>query len=112
MALGTPAVSSDLAGFGRYVQESYLQPERWGLTVLARRNRNFDDAARDLAQRLFAYCKLTRRERVALRNDVERRAWDFDWSRLGVSYAEAHEQALRKHDTLLSHEARPLIHAE
>jgi glycogen(starch) synthase len=113
MALGTPAVSSDLAGFGRYVQETYLQPERWGLTVLARRDRSFNEAAHDLSQRLLAYCKLTRRERVALRNEVERRAWDFDWSRLGVSYKEAHELALSKQQPGPSaDEAAPLIHAQ
>ncbi len=95
MALGTPAISSDLAGFGRYVQETYDQPEKWGLTVLPRRGHSFHDAARDLCERLYSYCLLSRRDRVALRNEVERRSWDFDWSRVGAGYARAHELALK-----------------
>jgi glycogen(starch) synthase len=96
MALGTPAVSSDLAGFGRYVAETFPDHERWGLSVLARRGRTFEQAAQALAQHLFAFCMLSRRDRVALRNEVERHSWEFDWSRLGPAYHRAHELALER----------------
>ena len=96
MALGTPAISSDLAGFGRYVHELYEDHDDWGLEVLSRRGRSFHDAAADLTQRLLRFTQLTRRERVALRNEVERRSWDFDWSRLGTAYHEAHDLALSR----------------
>jgi hypothetical protein len=62
--------------------------------VLPRRGRDFHDAASELAQHLLAYCRLTRRDRVNLRNEVERRSWDFDWQRLGVAYHSAHDLAL------------------
>jgi glycogen(starch) synthase len=96
MALGTPAVSSDLAGFGRYVQETLPDHEQAGLTVLPRRGRDYHDVAADLAQRLFAYCSLSRRERVELRNHVERRSWELDWSKLGGAYHKAHDLALER----------------
>jgi glycogen(starch) synthase len=96
MALGTPAMSSDLAGFGRYAHELYEDHDDWGLSVLARRGRSFNDAAADLTKRLLKFCQLTRRERVALRNEVERRSWDFDWTRLGSAYHEAHDLALAR----------------
>jgi glycogen(starch) synthase len=96
MALGTPAVSSDLAGFGRYVAETLPDHDQWGLSILPRRGRSFDDAASELADRLFAYCTLSRRDRVALRNEVERRSWEFDWSRLGSAYHRAHDMALQR----------------
>ncbi|HEX7479159.1 MAG TPA: glycosyltransferase [Polyangiales bacterium] len=94
MALGTPAVSSDLAGFGRYVMDTMPDHESWGLSVLKRRGRSYYDATRELADRLFEYCTLSRRERVELRNEVERRSWEFDWSRLGHAYHRAHDLAL------------------
>jgi glycogen(starch) synthase len=94
MALGVPAISSDLAGFGRYVQETQPGHDNWGLTVLPRRNRGYHEAATDLAQRLLAYCRLSRRDRVNLRNEVEKRSWEFDWQRLGVAYHAAHDMAL------------------
>jgi glycogen(starch) synthase len=96
MALGTPAISSDLAGFGRYVHDTYEGHDGWGLTVLARRGRSFHDAAKDLAEDLLAYCTLSRRDRVNLRNEVEKRSWDFDWSKLCVAYHDAYQLALER----------------
>jgi glycogen(starch) synthase len=96
MALGTPAISSDLAGFGRYLDELLPDHDRWGVWVLPRRGRTFNDAADDLARRLFEFCMLTRRERVSLRNEVEKRCWEFDWSKLGSAYHRAHDLALER----------------
>jgi glycogen(starch) synthase len=96
MALGTPAVSSDLAGFGRYVQEMLPDHEQWGLSVLPRRGRPEHEVTRDLAERLFAYCSLARRERIEMRNQVERRSWELDWSKVGSAYHRAHDLALER----------------
>jgi glycogen(starch) synthase len=93
MALGTPAVSSDLAGFGRYVSETMPDHEQWGVSVLRRRGRSFEDSAGELADLLYRYCTLSRRERVEMRNEVERRSWAFDWSGLGTAYHDAHDRA-------------------
>jgi glycogen(starch) synthase len=96
MALGTPAISSDLAGFGRYVEEVMPDHDQWGVSVLQRRGRSFSEAADDLARRVYEYCTLTRRHRVALRNEVEKRSWEFDWSRLGIAYHRTHDLALER----------------
>ncbi|HEY6876705.1 MAG TPA: glycosyltransferase [Polyangiales bacterium] len=96
MALGTPSISSDLAGFGRYVREQHPELESKGVQVLERRGKSFHEAAADLTRRLLAFTKLTRRHRVEMRNEVERRSWDFDWSRLGTAYHQAHELALER----------------
>ena len=39
---------------------------------------------------------MSRRERVNLRNEVEKHSWDFDWSRLGHAYHAAHDLALAR----------------
>lgn len=95
-AVGIPAVSSDLAGFGRYVVEQYPDPDRLGLPVLRRRGRPAGDAAADLAKYILDFCKAERRDRIALRNEVDRTSWDFDWSRLGKAYHTAHDLALAR----------------
>ncbi len=94
IASGVPAITSDLAGFGRYAAEHLADHDKWGLTVLTRRGRSFEEASADLARRLLAFCRLERRGRVSLRNEVESRAEAFDWSRLGRYYDEAHDRAL------------------
>jgi glycogen synthase len=96
MALGTPSISSDLAGFGRYVEDIYDNPDAAGIEVLLRRGRSFNDAAAELTRRILRFCERSRRDRVELRNEVERRSWDFDWNRLGTAYHTAHDLALER----------------
>lgn len=96
MAMGVPAFTSDLSGFGRYVEETHPEIEGCGLTVLRRRGRTFGEAAADLCRDLLEFCRLDRRGRINLRNDVERRSWDFDWSRLGQAYNWAHDLAMAR----------------
>jgi glycogen synthase len=94
VAMGVPAITSDLAGFGRYIAEVYPDHDEWGVVVLERRGRSFHDAAADLTSRVMDFCRLDRRARIALRNDVEAHSRAFDWSRLGSAYHEAHDLAL------------------
>lgn len=96
LAMGVPAVTSDLAGFGRYVQETMPECEGKGMIVLRRRGRSFDDAAADLARHLLEFCLLDRRGRINLRNEVERHSWAFDWSTLGKAYDWAHDLAMAR----------------
>jgi len=94
VAMGVPAITSDLAGFGRYVAEVFPDHDDWGLVVLGRRGRSFEDCAADLTARLLRFCRLDRRARIALRNEVEAHSRAFDWSRLASAYHEAHDLAL------------------
>lgn len=94
VAVGVPAATSDLAGFGRYVEDRLPDHEQWGLHVMHRRGRHFHESAAELARWLHAFCRLDRRDRIALRNEVEARSWHFDWSSLAQAYHEAHDRAL------------------
>jgi glycogen synthase len=95
-AVGVPSVTSDLAGFGRYVLDNYSDPEKFGMMVLRRRGRAYHDSAGDLARYLLDFCRLERRDRIALRNEVDKRSFDFDWSRLGRAYHAAHDLAIAR----------------
>ncbi|TVQ61845.1 MAG: glycogen synthase [Phycisphaerales bacterium] len=96
VAMGVPSITSDLAGFGRYVQERFPDHNRWGMNVLKRRGRPMQDAAADLSRWLLAYCRLDRRGRIDMRNAVERHAHDFGWDRLAGAYHKAHDLALER----------------
>lgn len=93
---GVPSISSDLAGFGRYVQEHVMGHRELGLVVLPRRGRSFHEAAADLCRGLLDFCRLDRRERIALRNVTERTSGAFDWSRLVTHYDRAHLMAMER----------------
>jgi glycogen(starch) synthase len=94
LAMGVPAITSDLAGFGRYVSASFPDHDDWGLVVMPRRGRSFHDAAADLTRRLMRFCRFDRRGRISQRNLVEVHSRAFDWSRLASAYHEAHDQGL------------------
>jgi len=95
-AVGVPAVTSDLAGFGRHVLDNYQEPERFGIKVIHRRGRGFGESASELASYLLEFCKMERRDRISLRNEVDKRSWDFDWSKLGRAYHAAHDLAIAR----------------
>jgi glycogen(starch) synthase len=67
-----------------------------GVLVLDRRYRSFDDAADHLANYLFGFCQMTRRQRIDLRNKTERFGEMFDWSSLVKHYHDAHNLALER----------------
>jgi glycogen(starch) synthase len=94
LAMGVPAITSDLAGFGRYVAETYPDHDAGALQVLPRRGRGYHDAAADLAERTLAFCRLDRPARIALRNQAEVYSHAFDWPQLAAAYHEAHDRAL------------------
>ncbi|MCZ7633998.1 MAG: hypothetical protein M5U20_11040 [Phycisphaerales bacterium] len=96
VTMGVPAVTSDLAGFGRHVAENFADHDRWGLWILPRRGREYGESADLLARRMLEFCTLDRRARVALRNQVEQRSWNFDWSRVSRPYHVAHDLALAR----------------
>jgi glycogen synthase len=94
LAMGVPAITSDLAGFGRYVQDAFPDHDEWGLQILPRRGERYHDAAAELAERVLAFCRLDRQGRISLRNQVALHARAFDWSALAHAYHEAHGLAL------------------
>jgi glycogen(starch) synthase len=94
IALGVPAVTSDLSGFGSYLAHLMPDHDRKGIYVAPRRYCDFNHSANELTERLFRFCQLSRRERISLRNQVESFSEHFDWHNLGRCYHEAHELAL------------------
>lgn len=96
LAMGIPAISSDLAGFGAYAAEFRRLHQRAGLYVVNRKGRTKEEAVAQLTEMMFQFCKQERRQRIAQRNRAENFAQHFDWSQLIHHYREAHAMALNK----------------
>jgi glycogen(starch) synthase len=96
VALGVPAITTDLSGFGAYVQGHVPNHNKQGIVVVNRGCQHFDQTADDIADYLFGFAQLSRRERIELRNKVERLSEQFDWSHLVGRYDAAHQLALQR----------------
>jgi glycogen(starch) synthase len=94
VALGVPAVTTDLSGFGAYVQRHIDDAREQGIMVLNRRNRSFDESTEEMVNYLTDFVLQNRRQRIEMRNKVERLSEVFDWSALVSHYHEAHDMAL------------------
>jgi glycogen(starch) synthase len=96
IAMGVPAVTSDLSGFGAYVERHIENAAEEGIMVLKRRSRSFEQSVDDLVDYLLKFVRMNRRERITARNRVERLSEVFDWSALASHYHEAHDLALTR----------------
>jgi len=96
VARGVPAITSDLSGFGDYVQKNVPEHDDKGIFVVNRQERSFDQSAEELTNMLWDFILLSRRERIAQRNRVESSADIFDWKNLRVYYDRAYALALER----------------
>ncbi len=94
VASGVPTVTTDLSGFGKYVQELDQDHEEAGVHVLKYAGRSMEEAAEDMAHYLFHFVKTTRRYRMIQRNKLEDYSEHFDWKNLAQRYIEAYTKAL------------------
>lgn len=94
LAMGVPAITSDLSGFGGFVRAAFPDHDEWGLQLLTRRGRRYHNVAADLTERVLRFCHLDRQGRIALRNQAVLHSLAFDWSRLASAYHDAHDRAL------------------
>ncbi len=96
LASGLPSVTSNLAGFGDYVVNNIPDHEERGMYIIDRTDGNFHRAAEELANIMFDFVKLSRRERISLRYKCEESSLHFDWSNLGKFYDEAYDIAFKR----------------
>ena len=96
IASGVQTVTSDLSGFGDYLIKQKPDYEDSGIYVINRDRRSFEDSAQELADKLYDFAMLSRRERIGLRAEAENASTDFSWANLNRFYEESYELALSR----------------
>ena len=95
IASGVPAITSDLAGFGDYVTNTINNPEKKGIYVVRRNEKSYEESAQQLANYLFDFTSMDRRDRIAQRNETESISIRFAWKELYKYYINAYKLALK-----------------
>uniref|UniRef100_A0A4W4DT78 Glycogen [starch] synthase n=1 Tax=Electrophorus electricus TaxID=8005 RepID=A0A4W4DT78_ELEEL len=94
--MGIPSVSTNLSGFGCFMEEHIADPSAYGIYILDRRYRGVDESCNQLTTFLFQFCQQSRRQRIIQRNRTERLSDLLDWRYLGRYYVAARHMALAK----------------
>ena len=86
---GVCSVSSNLSGFGCFMEECLQEPKANGLLILDRRNKVYHDAVAELRDYLFAYCSKTERKRLIEKHRVAKLGYILGWGSLISEYSKA-----------------------
>ncbi|XP_044523076.1 glycogen [starch] synthase, muscle isoform X2 [Gracilinanus agilis] len=107
--MGIPSISTNLSGFGCFMEEHIADPSAYGIYILDRRFRSLDDSCTQLTSFLYSFCQQSRRQRIVQRNRTERLSDLLDWKYLGRYYMFARHMALARafpdHFTYEPHDA-------
>jgi len=95
-ALGVASVTTDLAGFGRYICNECLVPQFPGIFVVKRFGRSDDEVVNELAEVLHRYSQYSKEERIQNKIEAKRQASLTDWGKLVRQYIEAQNAAVNK----------------
>ncbi|XP_023672546.1 glycogen [starch] synthase, liver [Paramormyrops kingsleyae] len=94
--MGIPSVTTNLSGFGCFMEEHVTDPAAYGIYIVDRRFRSADESCNQLTQFMFGFCQQSRRQRIIQRNRTERLSDLLDWRYLGRFYMHARHLALSR----------------
>ena len=94
--MGIPSVTTNLSGFGCFMQDLIERPQDEGCYIVDRRTQSVEASVNQLTDHLFTFCNKTRRQRINQRNRVERLSPLLDWKNLGIEYSKARQLAIRR----------------
>ena len=92
-ALAVPAITTDLAGFGLFVNEQRDGQEEKGVFVIKRRKQSWGEQQENLYKVLKDFCSLDHVGRVEHRLAAKTIAAKADWKIFAKNYFEAHNKA-------------------
>jgi glycogen(starch) synthase len=94
--MGVPSITTNLSGFGCYMEELIENSSDYGIYIVDRRTKGVDDSVNQLTSFMYDFCGKSRRQRINQRNRTERLSDLLDWKRMGMEYVKARQLALRR----------------
>lgn len=94
--MGVSSITTNLSGFGCYMDELIENSSDYGIYIVDRRTKGVDDSVNQLTDFMFDFTMKSRRQRINQRNRTERLSDLLDWKRMGLEYVKARQLALRR----------------
>ncbi|MBL7056417.1 glycogen/starch synthase [Candidatus Woesearchaeota archaeon] len=95
-ALGVPSITTDLAGFGRFICKENLKKENPGIYVLKRLGKKYGEVVDQLTETMHTYSKLSRHDRITNKMRARKMSSTADWKLFVDNYIQAHNLAIEK----------------
>lgn len=94
--LGVSSVTTDLAGFGRFIRKSSKKGNVQGVFVIPRLNRDDETVTADLADVMYNFAMLSKEDRIKNKMEAKRLSGKADWRVFAENYITAHNLAVGK----------------
>jgi glycogen(starch) synthase len=94
--MGVPSITTNLSGFGCYMEDLIENTDDYGIYIVDRRMKSVDDSINQLTQCMFEFTEKTRRQRINQRTRTERLSDLLDWKRMGLEYIKARQLSLKR----------------
>jgi len=94
--MGVPSITTNLSGFGCFMEEMITHPNDYGIYIVDRRMRGIEESVQQLTDYMFEFSQKSRRQRINQRNRTERLSDLLDWKRMGIEYQKARWVAVRR----------------
>ncbi|MBI5388752.1 glycosyltransferase [Candidatus Woesearchaeota archaeon] len=95
-AVGVPSITSDLAGFGRFIRQYQKRGMDEGIFVISRYGKGFDAACEEMAGLMDAFVHRDKRQRNRNKLRAKELSGFADWNELVDNYIRAHNLAVGK----------------
>ena len=94
--MGVPSITTNLSGFGCYMEDLIENTSDYGIYIVDRRMKSVDESINQLADCMYDFSMKTRRQRINQRNRTERLSDLLDWKRMGLEYIKARQLSLKR----------------
>ncbi|RHZ87794.1 hypothetical protein Glove_30g22 [Diversispora epigaea] len=94
--MGVPSITTNLSGFGCYMDETIENSSDYGIYIVDRRMKSVEESVQQLANYMLEFCQKSRRQRINQRNRTERLSDLLDWKIMGMEYVRARRLALHR----------------
>ncbi|CAG8522782.1 665_t:CDS:2 [Cetraspora pellucida] len=94
--MGVPSITTNLSGFGCFIEEVVENSSDYGIYIIDRRMKSVEESVQQLVDCMLQFCQKSRRQRINQRNRTERLSDLLDWKLMGMEYVRARKLALHR----------------
>ena len=95
-ANGALSITTDMAGFGKFLQDKTSEEERKGIKILEREDKSYEEASSQLADMISEITEYSKTEITERKHNARKLAQLTSWDKLGKNYEEAHSKAVNR----------------